>query len=78
MTDQPNTPRPELPCACCGATMDAIWQKPLLAWLPGYWLVTCVTPDCGMHGQTLAAHDYPPEDMFKRYGIRNPVEVIDS
>lgn len=78
MTDRPTTPRPETPCAACGVTMRAIWQKPLLAWLPGYWLITCETPDCEMHGHTLAARDYPPEGMFARYGVKNPAKVTDS
>lgn len=61
---------PDIPCACCGQTLDAKWQKPLVEWHPGMYLLTCENKACDLYGHTFSDRDYPDEIMFDRYGVQ--------
>jgi hypothetical protein len=54
-----------VPCRCCGAPCEVIWQEPLLPHLGGYWLITCVQPRtaCAMGTATLSSRSYPTVEM---------------
>lgn len=71
MTDQPVIASPlDIPCACCGHTMDSAWQQPMYAGMTGYWLITCENKACEMYGFTFSERDYPVEGMFETYGVQ--------
>jgi len=65
--NQPDTP--DIPCACCLHTLDAVWQPPLYRGMTPYWLITCRTPGCALENYTFSSNEYPSEDMLERYGV---------
>ena len=66
----PDRPAPDIPCACCGHTLDAKWQPPLLGWHDGMYLVSCPNRACDLFAFTFSDREYPPEKLFERYGVQ--------
>lgn len=74
---------PAIPCACCGETLDAVYQPSLYAEMQSYWLITCRNPDCGkpdgdgLYQYTFSSNNYPPEDWQRIYlaGPQPPLPV---
>jgi len=61
LIDPPNAP--EILCCECGRPMRTRFQPGLMVKSEGYWLCTCLTPDCPMLGFTFSQINYPPSNL---------------
>lgn len=54
---------PIVPCRCCGETLDAKYQPPIVPGKPGFHYLTCWNKDCQLSEQTFTDKSYLTVDI---------------